>query len=351
MINSKYGSRARRIAAGLVAFSLLLVSCAKEETARPFSFEQPGNFPPLRYDLSQNPISESRFTLGRTLFYDKALSITNDISCGSCHQQAAAFAHAGHTVSHGIFDRLGTRNAPALQNLGYYRSFMWDGGIFDLDLQPIAPISNHAEMGEQLSNIILKLKRSGKYRQLFTEAYGSEEITTERILKSLSQFMLMMVSANSRYDKYVRNEPGGSLSAAETAGLLLFREKCQGCHATELFTDQAFRNNGLPPTGLNDVGRFAVTLNDNDKYCFRVPTLRNIEKTAPYMHDGRFYTLDAVLEHYNSGVADSPTLDTLLKRNGTTGIRLSAQEKQELISFLKTLTDDQFTHNPLFSEQ
>lgn len=349
----KYRNRAGQWFAGftLALFLPLLFSCGKEAAPKPFAYEQPANFPPLKYDLSNNPISESRFVLGRTLFYDGALSITNNISCGSCHQQFAAFSHAGHSVSHGIFDRLGTRNAPALQNLGYNTSFMWDGGIFDLDLQPLAPIASHAEMGEQVTHIIQKLQQSDRYRQLFAEAYGSEEITTQKMLKALSQFMLMLVSADSRYDKYVRQETGSAFSADETAGLSLFRNHCQSCHATDLFTDQSFRNNGLPPTGVNDMGRYAVTLDVRDKYRFKVPGLRNVEKTAPYMHDGRFQTLEAVLDHYSGGVMDSPTLDSALKRNATPGIRLTTQEKQQLISFLKTLTDDQFIHNPMFSEQ
>lgn len=334
-------------------FAVVLTSCSKEEdvNSKPLQFVQPANFPPLKYDLSRNPVTESRFVLGRTLFYDGKLSVTNNISCGNCHQQAVAFAHADHTVSHGVFDRLGTRNAPALQNLGYNTSFMWDGGIFDLDLQPLAPIANHVEMDEQPARVVEKLKQSAKYRQLFLDAYGSEEITSAKMLKALSQFMVMLLSAGSRYDKHVRNETGGTFSADESEGLQLFREKCQSCHATDLFTDQSFRNNGLPPTALNDLGRYAVTLNSADKYRFKVPGLRNVEKTGPYMHDGRFRTLEAVLNHYSDGVMNSATLDTALKRNGVTGIPLSAAEKQKIISFLKTLTDDQFIHNPIFSEQ
>ena len=340
-------------AAVLFAFLLLLSGCTKEEetTTTVLKFEQPSNFPPLRYRLDNNPITESRFVLGRTLFYDNLLSVNNTISCGSCHQQSVAFAHADHRVSHGVFDRLGTRNSPALQNLGYNTSFMWDGGIFDLDLQPLAPIANHVEMDEQPTRVVDKLKQSAKYRQLFQNAYGSDEITPAKMLKALSQFMVMLVSANSRYDKLVRNEPGETFSADENEGLQLFRGKCQTCHATDLFTDQSFRNNGLTPTALNDLGRYAVTLNSADKYRFKVPGLRNIEKTGPFMHDGRFRTLEAVLDHYSDGVMNSPTLDTALKQNGGTGIPLSAEEKRKIISFLKTLTDEQFIRNPIFSEQ
>lgn len=339
-------------AAVLFALLLLLSGCAKEQgtTMPALKFEQPANFPPLSYNLDNNPISESSFVLGRTLFYDNLLSVNNTISCGSCHQQSVAFAHADHRVSHGVFDRLGTRNSPALQNLGYNTSFMWDGGIFDLDLQPLAPIANHVEMDEQPARVVDKLKQSATYRQLFQKAYGSDEITPAKMLKALSQFMVMLVSANSRYDKFIRNEPGAVFSAEESAGLQLFREKCQTCHATDLFTDQSFRNNGLPTTALNDLGRYSVTLNNADKYRFKVPGLRNIEKTGPFMHDGRFRTLEAVLDHYSDGVLNSPTLDTVLKQNGTVGIALSAGEKQKIISFLKTLTDVEFISNPLFSE-
>ncbi len=330
-----------------------LASCSKENVGTDMSFQLvvPSNFPALKYDIANNPITQNGFVLGRTLFYDGLLSSTNTISCGNCHQQSVAFAHADHTVSHGVFDRLGTRNSPALQNLAFSTSFMWDGGIFNLDLQPLAPIENHVEMDEKLDVLLDKLNKSDKYKSLFKNAFGTEEISSAKMLKALSQFMVMMVSANSQYDKYVRKEAGANLTGDEIAGLELFKAKCQSCHATDLFTDQTFRNNGINPTSLNDVGRYAITLNEKDKYTFKVPSLRNIEKTAPYMHDGRFRNLEAVLEHYSNGVTNSATLDPLLNANGILGIALSATEKQQIILFLKTLSDEEYIRDRRFAEQ
>ena len=355
MIKKSPGSRTLFYWLGSVAFlfTCFMFSCTKEKVAddKPLQFVQPSNFPSLVYNLNNNPITQNGFVLGRTLFYDGILSSTNSISCGSCHQQPVAFAHADHTVSHGVFDRMGKRNTPGLQNLAFYKSFMWDGGVFNLDLQPLAPLENHVEMDEQPDHVLNKLNQSAKYKALFKNAFGNDEITSGKMLRALSQFMVMLVSANSRYDKYVRNEPGANFTVNEIAGLQLFRVKCQTCHATDLFTDQSFRNNGLAPTTLNDIGRYAITLNVSDKYKFKVPGLRNIEKTKPYMHDGRFRTLEDVLDHYTGGVTLSPTLDPLLQTNGVPGIPLAQEEKQKIISFLKTLSDEEFIRDRRFSEQ
>lgn len=330
----------------------LLASCSKEDVGGLLlSFIQPVNFPAPIYNINANPIDENKFVLGRTLFYDPILSRNNTISCGSCHQQEGAFCHIDHNVSHGIDDLLGTRNSPALQNLGFYTSFMWDGGVFDLDLQPLAPIENHVEMDEKAGNVIAKLKTTTKYPLLFKKAFGSEEITTAKMLKAMSQFMVMLVSANSKYDKYVRNENGGELTVDEQEGLVLFNAKCRSCHSSDLFTDQSFKNNGLPKTSVDDMGRYAITLNENDKYKFKVPSLRNVALTAPYMHDGRLRTLEAVLDHYQNGVVKSATLDPLLQTGSTVGIVITSTEKQKIISFLKTLTDEEFIRDKRFSEQ
>lgn len=354
MIKSYSFSRTPLYWLGSAALLLLgfMASCSKEKASQaPMAFEQPANFPPLRYKLEGNLVQQDVFVLGRTLFYDGQLSSTGKISCGSCHQQSVAFAHADHSVSHGVFDRLGTRNAPALQNLGFYKTFMWDGGIFDLDLQPLAPLENHVEMDEQMDHVLTKLQQSAQYKLLFQKAYGSSEITSVKMLKAMAQFMVMMVSANSRYDKYVRQEAGANFTADEKEGLQLFKAKCQSCHATDLFTDQTFRNNGLPPAVVNDLGRYAVTLNSADRYSFKVPSLRNVANTMPYMHDGRFWTLEQVMDHYANGVVNSPTLDPLLNNGSSLGIPLTVAEKNKIITFLKTLTDETFIRDRRFAEQ
>lgn len=171
------------------------------------------------------------------------------------------------------------------------------------------------------------------------------------MLKALSQFMLMVTSSNSKFDKYRRNETGGALTSEELSGYAVFNAKCASCHATDLMTDNSYRNNGLAVNPqINDVGRFRVTQLATDYYKFKVPSLRNVEKTAPYMHDGRFGTLESVLNHYSSGVVSFATLDPILNQNGNLGIPLSDTEKIQLIAFLKTVTDNQYLTDKRFSE-
>jgi cytochrome c peroxidase len=317
----------------------------------PIQFENPSNFPPLAYNLEQNPITQKGFELGRKLFYDPRLSSDGTISCAFCHEQRFAFTHHGHSVSQGVNGQTGTRNSPAIQNLGYQTSFMFDGATEHLNLQPIIPITNPIEMNGNFSQIVSLLNSDSQYKKLFAKAFPNKPINTENMLKAMAQFMVMVTSSNSRFDKFRRNESGGNLSQDEQQGYAIFNAKCASCHATDLFSDHSFRNNGLAVNPLvNDLGRYTVTLNDQDKYKFKVPSLRNIEKTKPYMHDGRFQTLEAVLNHYSSGIVNSATLDSSLNTNGTLGIPLSSDEKTKIIAFLKTLTDDQYLNDIRFSE-
>ncbi|HEX5152440.1 MAG TPA: cytochrome c peroxidase [Parafilimonas sp.] len=312
------------------------------------SFQTHSYFPAPVYDFTNNPVTENGFSLGKKLFYDPVLSANNTISCATCHIQTAAFTHVGHSVSHGIYDRLGTRNTPPIMNLAWYSSFMWDGGVFDLDLQPIAPITNHVEMDDTMANVLNRLKESSVYPALFQKAFGDEGITTSTFLKSLSQFMVMCVSADSKYDSVMRKQV--VFTETEQTGYALFKEKCSSCHKEPLFTDNSFRNNGLSLSAVNDRGRFLVTLQDSDKYKFKVPSLRNLSFTQPYMHDGRLLTLEAVLEHYENNVQNTTNLDSELKKNDKPGIALTDQDKQNIIAFLKTLDDRNFLINKLLSE-
>jgi len=184
---------------------------------------------------------------------------------------------------------------------------------------------------------------------MFKAAFGSDTVTADRFFKAFSQFVLTLVSADSRYDKYVREEPGGSLTADEVAGLSLFRQNCSTCHTTDLFTDHSYRNNGLAVSSINDQGRYLITGQQKDRLTFKVPSLRNVERTFPYMHDGRFSTLEQVMNHYASGITNSPTLDESLIRNGQLGIPMTEVEKKQIISFLKTLTDTAFLTNRTLS--
>jgi cytochrome c peroxidase len=206
-------------------------------------------------------------------------------------------------------------------------------------------------MDEETPNILLKLEKQQKYKDQFKAAFGSEEINSTRFLQSLTQFMATMVSANSRYDRYVRNE-GGELSSNEVEGEALFRQHCAPCHSSDLFTDQSFRNNGFSNENdiLRDPGRQEITLNPEDRGKFKVPSLRNVAYTAPYMHNGKLNSLQEVLNFYSSGVQLSSTLDPLLMQNGQPGINLSVDERSRIIDFLKTLTDEEFLSDRRFSE-
>jgi cytochrome c peroxidase len=343
----------KKIIFGMLA--LALYSCSDAEEYVPVNsrldFRVPANFPAVAQDIEYNYPTEKGFELGRKLFYDGHLSADGTISCSFCHEQGYAFTHHGHDFSHGINNQEGTRNAPSVQNLAFLSEYFYDGASNSLEMLSIVPIHNPAEMGETLESIAAKLQQDAQYVRLFNQAFDDGQISSGNILKALAQFMVMMVSADSRYDKYVRNE-GGMLTTQELAGRELFSQKCAMCHKTDLFTDSAFRNNGLMPNpNLNDFGREVVTGFAADRYKFKVPSLRNVEKTAPYMHDGRFGSLESVLNFYDSGVHDSATLDPLLRQNDVTGIPLSSDEKQAIIAFLKTLTDDAFLNNPLFYYQ
>jgi cytochrome c peroxidase len=333
----------------LLFLTFFILACKKDFVQLFEGFQKPSNFPEPVYKFQHNIITKPGFELGRKLFFDPILSLDNTISCASCHIPTSAFTQHGHNVSHGINDLLGTRNSPPIMNLAWSNSFMWDGGIADLDLQPIAPITNHVEMGESMTNVLTKLKNNSTYKPLFKAAFGSEEVSNINVLKALSQFMLMCVSADSKYDSVMRNQK--SFSIEEKAGYVLFQNKCNSCHKEPLFTDNSFRNNGIQPSNIDDIGRELITLLPTDKYKFKVPSLRNLEYTAPYMHDGRFLNLDAVLDHYNKQVIPTSNLDPLLLSNGFTGVSLTADEKRNLLSFLNTLNDRKFITNPLIAEQ
>jgi cytochrome c peroxidase len=314
-------------------------------TKKDVVFKIPKGFAKPVYSFTENKITPEGFILGRKLFYDTILSLDNSISCGTCHQQYAAFAHIDHALSHGIHDRVGTRNVSALQNLAWSKNFMWDGGINHLEVQPISPITNKVEMAESLEGIISKLKKRADYQKAFYLAFEDSLINTERIMKSLSQFMGLMISSNSRFDKYIAGKE--KFSDSEKNGYQLFMSKCASCHKEPLFTDQTFRNNGiLPNPRLNDKGRAIITENDDDNYKFKVPSLRNVELTFPYMHDGRFKNLNEVLKHYNNSSNFAEGTDDLIFKIG----KLSQTELNDLKLFLLTLTDKTFIYDRRFAD-
>jgi cytochrome c peroxidase len=339
-------------------FALLLLSlvgCASDSESEyqniPIAYQVPSNFPPMAYNMANNPLTQKGFELGKKIFYDGRLASDGVVSCGFCHIQADAFTHHGHNFSHGVGEAIGTRNAQPIQNMAFQTQFMWDGAADHIELVSMIPIASEIEMNGDFSAIIAMMKNDANYRKLYKQAFENGEINAENMLKALAQFMTMLTSSNSKFDKFRRNEPGGMLSQDELEGYQIFNQNCASCHATDLFTDNSFRNNGLAINpAINDLGRYRVTENEQDKYKFKVPSLRNIEKTAPYMHDGRLFTLEAVLNHYASGVVHTQNLDPILNANGALGIPLTAAEKSKIIAFLKTLTDHQFLTDRRFAE-
>jgi cytochrome c peroxidase len=317
----------------------------KKITLKDISFNNPKGFPKPNYNFDNNKLSPEKFILGKTLFYDNILSKDNSVNCGTCHQQFAAFAHIDHKLSHGIYAKIGTRNVPALQNLIWKDTYMWDGGVNNLEVQPINPITNPIEMDETLVSVIAKLKRNSVYISLFNKAYKDTIINSERILKSLAQFTGLLISVNSRYDKFMNGKD--TFSVSEKNGFKLFKSKCANCHTEPLFTDNSYRNNGIKiDTALKDIGRGKVTGITKDELTFKVPSLRNIEITYPYMHDGRFKTLQQVLNHYSNATNYEPNVDLSLAKIG----ELTLNEKTEIIAFLKTLTDRIFLFDKRFSD-
>lgn len=316
---------------------------SKEPTALILS--QPSNFPPPNDLFRDNPLTREGFELGRKLFYDNRLSRDGSTSCGSCHQQFAAFATLDHALSHGIGNQFTTRNAPGLFNLAWMKEFHWDGGIGHLEVQPLSPITAPNEMGETMEDLLRELNSDSRYREMFRAAFGDPQIGSQGLLKALSQFMGSVVSAESKYDRVMRGQ--ASFGLAEESGYAVFRAKCANCHREPLFTDLSYRNTGMPlSSGLNDHGRMRITRLRGDSLKFRVPSLRNVMLTAPYGHDGRFATVSAVIEHYRSGINDGPTLDPVLKNR----ISISNNERADLIQFLHTLTDTTFTKDKRFSD-
>ncbi len=314
-----------------------------KKLTEPLYFEIPKGWPKPHYNFNDNPLTEEGFQLGRHLFYDPILSKDNTISCASCHLQATGFTHVDHSLSHGIEGRIGTRNSMALMNLAWSKSFMWDGGVNHLDVQPIAPITSSVEMDETLENVVTKLQKSTKYQNLFEKAFGTSQITGQRVLKALSQFELQLVSANSKYDKVMRKE--AVFTQQEQKGYALFKANCASCHNEPLFTSEKFENNGLTlDTTLNDMGRMKISNKQEDYLRFKVPTLRNSQFTFPYMHDGRFKTLTEVVKHYNS-LGNNKNLPKQLSKP----MNLSDDERVDLVAFLNTLTDTEFLYNKRFS--
>lgn len=336
-----------RLAAIICVLVFLLAGIAWVDiagTPTPLKFTVPAGWPQPLYNFKDNPLTKEGFALGRKLFYDEKLSKDSTVSCASCHQQFGAFATYDHNLSHGINNTLTARNAPALQNLAWQKEFMWDGGITHLDLQPLAPLTAANEMGETIENVLKKLNRDTSYKRMFKAAFGTTVIKTRHMSMALSQFMVMLVSSNSKYDKVMRGE--AEFILPEKLGYEIFQQKCTGCHSAPLFTDFSYRNTGMRfDSTLHDVGRMTITREAGDSMKFKVPSLRNVARTFPYGHDGRFFSLQNVYEHYRNKMQVSKTTDSLLQHK----LPISNYESGQLTAFLRTLTDTSFLTNPVFA--
>lgn len=335
---------------GFVLF--LLVACQPQPrevtpSLAPFDRELPTHFPAFP-STPDNPMTQQGVELGRRLFYDKRLSGNNQISCASCHEPAQAFSDGVAFTTVGVSGRPLDRNSPALLNLAWMNNgLFWEGGATNLESQAFAPLTNLDEMAQDLVELETELKADPTYVQAFKRVFDGE-IKVAYVARALAQFQRSLLSYQSAYDAYVEKKQ--ALSSAQRRGLALFTTHCSRCHQGALFTDNLFHNNGLDDDFSDDSkegvyqGRFRITRNPVDLGKYKTPTLRNIALTAPYMHDGRFPTLEAVLKHYATGVKASPSTDAVLTQNRS--VRLSESEQQDIIHFLNSLTDYSFTTNP-----
>jgi len=347
------------------AISLMFLSCNKDKTTYtpiPYTLDIPSHFPDMEIP-ADNPMTEEGIELGRHLFYEVKLSGDNTMSCSSCHMPENGFAE-NTSFSTGIDGVSGNRNAMPLFNLGWEEFFFWDGRRNSLEEQILEPVPNPIEMHQEWTVTTYKLNADVNYRNMFYRAFGEEGIDSIKVSKAIAQFLRTIISSNSKYDvmyKYEYNLPLSpsesdmllTVEAEEWAGYDLFKSlngaDCFHCHNGPLMRVNKFSNNGLDAS-FSDLGRALVTNDPNDEGKFKVPSLRNIELTAPYMHDGRFNTLEEVIEQYSSGIHISPTIDPLIEFASQGGVQLDAQEKFLIKKFLLTLTDTVFINNPKFKD-
>ncbi|MDG1330914.1 MAG: cytochrome c peroxidase [Crocinitomicaceae bacterium] len=308
-----------------------------------------------------NPLTIEKVKLGRMLFYNKDLSSNGSVSCASCHNQQNAFSDV-NKFSVGVNGATGDRQAMAIFNMAWHdNEFFWDGRAHLLRDQSLGPIENPLEMNESLENVILKLSNDPVMRNQFIRAFGSTEITSGKMSLAMENFMMSIISDDSKYDRYLAGLT--QLSASEERGRVLFFGEyneffpeisgadCAHCHAGNNFENDLYMNNGLDiDAQFIDFGRELVTDLASDRAKFKVTTLRNIAVTPPYMHDGRFQTLEEVVDHYNEGVKNSSTVDPALLGTTSTCLMLDEQEKKDLINFLKTLTDYTMLNNPAYAD-
>jgi cytochrome c peroxidase len=352
-MNKKLG-----LALGLISTGIILYSCKKDKSIfnpTPVTITIPNSLPKTfpKPIPSNNQLTKEGIALGRMLFYDPILSGNNTQSCASCHQQEFAFTDGTNQFSKGITGALGHRNAMPIFNLLWNPNFFWDGRSSTLEIQALKPIVDPVEMNANLDDVLKKLNAHPKYPELFFKAFGSAVITKENLAKAITQFERIIISGDSKYDRVVKGT--ATFTDSELRGFLSFIGNdpdkdgdCIHCHVEgKTFTDFAFKNNGLDATPI-DSGRFLVTRLPSDIGKFKTPSLRNIGLTAPYMHDGRFKTLDEVLDHYNTDFNKNTYLDPAMDSQAHG--RLTTLTRKDIIAFLHTLTDSSLLINKEFSK-
>lgn len=364
----------------LLLILVLYASCVKDKKLEfqqegnptPYIIEYPSYFTPNNYIpvSADNPLTNEGVELGRKLFYETMLSADNTLSCASCHDQSFAFTDKGLDFSIGITGEKGTRNSMPLFNLAYQENksasihkFFWDGAAPSLERQSIVPIQAPNEMAASLPVVIARLQAHPTYPKLFKKAFGTDSIYTLLVQKAIAQFERTLLSFNSKYDRYLATRDLGVFTESERNGLFLFTSEnnpdlglkgadCFHCHGADksiFMTDFQFHNNGLS-ANPTDSGLFRITNQLNDIGKFKTPSLRNLAFTAPYMHNGSLKTLEEVIDFYDSGVKNSPWVDPFIAKHLPLGLQLTPEQKQDLISFLLTMTDSSFIKNTKFAK-
>lgn len=319
----------------LIFGSALINGCSSEDN-REYAHVVPSHFPPMPLP-EDHSFDAERVSLGRSLFFERKFSRYEDVSCGTCHVPSLAFTD-GLPIAKGTAGRLGMRNTPSLANSGYLPVIFFDGGVPTIERQMIAPFSEHAEFDYPLDSAMMRISEIPYYQKAFQNVFGTQ-ITTYGMSRAIAAYLRTLVSAESNYDAYLKGDER-ALSESQKRGKELFfseRLQCSSCHTGVLLTDYQYHHNGLFAEGDEDKGRGRVTMAPEDIGKFKTPSLRNISRTAPYMHDGRFATLDEVVDHYANGQRVHENQDLRIQ-----GFEITPQEKADLIDFLMALTDEDF---------
>jgi len=327
-----------------------LSACNTPELTPVYRIETPDNLGKHLPQNERNPITKKGVALGKKIFFDQRFSSNDKVSCATCHQPEKAFTDGLVLSNLGVSGKLLLRNTPTLANIAWAQGLFWDGGALNLESLSFGPLTHADEMNNDLDSLVEWLSNDPEYNHLFKEAFPDLEVSSASISRALAQFQRTIISANSKYDKYIRGDKN-QFSLVEKKGHQLFIQHCSHCHQPGHFTDYNYHNNGIDSI-FNDhsfeeifMGRYRISRAHEDIGKYKTPTLRNIALTAPYMHDGRFLTLERVLQHYANGIKHSKTLSPILKKEGQLGIPLSAQEQSEIIEFLHTLTDEEFINS------